>query len=118
VHRSSFDKTIQLSLKYDGIHQGGAVPVSVSGSASVESPNNFRERSNGFTVSRQVAPALGVVVSREILDVAAVYATPIWVHNTAATSQPDTRDTLFVGLGGRVRLSPTVDDRAEPSPRA
>src|SRR5262249_34384577 len=68
VHRSSFDKTIQLSAKYDAVHQSDAMLFSISGLASVEAPNNFRERFNGFTTSREVAPALGAVVSREFLE--------------------------------------------------
>lgn len=118
VHRSSFDKTIQFSAKYDAIHQSDGVPVSISGLLSAEAPNNFRRRSNGFTESREVAPALGAVVSREILDRGAVYVTPIWVHNSAAASSFDTRDTFFVGIGGRARIASTVYIVGEVSPRA
>lgn len=45
-----------------------------------------------------------------------MYATPIWVHNTAAILNID-RDTFFVGVGGRLRLNPTVYVVAETSPR-
>jgi hypothetical protein len=108
VHRSSFEKTIQLSAKYDAIHQSDAMPISVSGILSVEGPNNFRERR---------APALGGVISRELGDRLAVYASPIWVHNSAAAIGVD-RDTFYVGLGGRARIASTVYLVAEASPRA
>ena len=94
AYRSSFDRTIQLSGKYNAIHQSAVNPVSVSGLASIEGPNNFQER---------FAPALGVVVSRTFQQRVALYAAPIWVHNSAAAIGVD-RETLMVGLGGRVRL--------------
>ena len=70
--------------------------------------DNFQER---------YSPALGLVVSRMAGDRLAVYATPIWVHNTAALLNID-RDTFFVGIGGRVRVSSTVYVVAEVAPRA
>jgi hypothetical protein len=105
--RSSFDKTIQFSGRYDAVHQSSAMPLSVSGLVSVEGPNNFQER---------FAPTLGVVVSREIQDRLAMYATPIWVHNSAATLGVD-RDTMMLGLAGRARLGSSAYVVAEVSPR-
>ncbi len=116
VHRSSFDKTIQLSAKYDAIRQSDTSFVSASGIVSVESPNNFHERSNGFEVSRQVAPALGAVIGHEIGDHGAAYLTPMWVHNSAAAVGAD-RETFLLGVGGRARVLPTVYVVAEASPR-
>jgi len=107
VHRSSFEKTIQLSAKYDALHQGDAMPVSISGILSVEGADNFKERR---------APALGAVISREVADRLAVYASPIWVHNTAAAIGVN-RDTFYVGLAGRARIASTVYVVAEASPR-
>jgi hypothetical protein len=46
-----------------------------------------------------------------------VYATSVWVHNTAGILNID-RDTFFVGLGGRVRVSSTVYLVGEVAPRA
>jgi hypothetical protein len=45
-----------------------------------------------------------------------VYATPIWVHNTAATLNLN-RDTFFVGIGGRERVNATVYLVGEVAPR-
>ena len=50
-------------------------------------------------------------------DRLAVYATPVWVHNTAAILNIDC-DTFFVGIGGRVRVSSTVYLVGEVAPRA
>lgn len=108
AYRSSFEKTIQLSAKYDAVHQGDTRPVSVSGLLSVEGTNNFQER---------FAPALGLVVSREVQDRLAVYLAPIWVRNSAAAILED-RDTLLVGIGGRLRIGSTVYVTGEVTPRA
>jgi Membrane bound beta barrel domain (DUF5777) len=105
--RSSFDKTIQFSGKYDAIHQHAGTPVSVSGLVSVEGPNNFQER---------FAPALGAVVSRTIQQHLAVYVSPIWVHNSAAALGVD-RETFMVGIGGRVRLGSSTYVVGEFTPR-
>ena len=119
-YRTSFDKTIQLHGKYDAVRQGGALPVSLSALVSVEGTDNFQEK---------YAPAVGVVVSRRFGTRVAAYATPMWVHNTAASLDAiehshdagsahdevpsaagaelshDHRDTTYAGVGGRLRFS-------------
>jgi hypothetical protein len=107
VYRTGMDKTIQFSGKYDAMRQGGLIPVSVSALVSVEGADNFQER---------YSPALGAAVSRTIADRLGVYATPVWVHNSAATLNID-RDTFFVGVGGRARVSSTVYLVGEVIPR-
>jgi hypothetical protein len=108
VYRTAIDKTFQFYGKYDAVRQGGAVPVSLSALFSVEGADNFQER---------YSPALGVAISRMVADRLAVYATPVWVHNTAAILNID-RDTFFIGIGGRVRVSSTVYLVGELVPRA
>jgi hypothetical protein len=108
VYRTAIDKTFQFYGKYDAVRQGDAVPVSLSALLSVEGADNFQER---------YSPAFGVAISRMVADRLAVYATPIWVHNTAASVNID-RDTLLVGIGGRVRVSATVYLVGEVAPRA
>jgi hypothetical protein len=108
VYRTGLDKTFQFYGKYDAVRQGDSFPVSLSALVSVEGADNFQER---------YSPALGVAVSRMVADRLAVYATPVWVHNTAESLNVD-RDTLFVGIGGRVRVSATVYLVGEVVPRA
>ena len=108
AYRTAIDKTFQFYGKYDAVRQGDSIPVSLSALVSVEGADNFQER---------YAPALGLVVSRIAGDRLAVYATPVWVHNTAALLNID-RDTFFVGVGGRVRVSATVYLVGEVAPRA
>lgn len=107
AYRTAIDKTFQFYGKYDALRQGGSIPLSLSALVSVEGADNFQER---------YAPAAGLVVSRMAADRLAVYATPMWVHNTAALLNVD-RDTVFVGVGARARLTATVYVVAEVAPR-
>ena len=108
VYRTGLDKTFQFYGKYDAVRQRASIPVSLSALVSVEGADNFQ---------KQYSPAVGVVVSRTVADRLAVYATPVWVHNTAASLNID-RDTFFVGIGGRLRVSSTVYLVGEVAPRA
>jgi len=105
--RTNNGKTFQFSGKYDAFHQSASTPAGLSAIVSIEGEDNFR---------RDYAPALGVVVSRTLGNVAAVYATPFWVHNTLSGTGVS-RDTGFLGLGARVRVRPTVYVVGEVSPR-
>jgi hypothetical protein len=107
VARTNFDRTIQFSAKYDAFHQSGSMPVGLSGIVSIEGGNNFRTR---------YTPAIGAVLSRTLGGVAAVYVTPFWAHNTLPGSG-DTQDTAYVGIGARLRITPTVFVVGEASPR-
>ena len=102
VQRTSIGKTIQFSAKYDGWHQTGTFPVGLSAIVSIEGDNNFHNTDGGSQAN--FAPAIGGVVSRTVGDRLALYATPMWVHNTG-TGGTTTSDTGFIGIGGRVRLS-------------
>lgn len=107
AYRVSANRTIQLSAKYDAVHQGASTPLSVSAVVSDEGTDNFQE---------QFAPAVALSVSRTIGSIAAVYAVPTWVHNSAAITGV-TVNTSYVGLGARFRVGPTVYLAAEVTPR-
>jgi hypothetical protein len=111
AYRTVIDKTIQFYAKWDALHQGAGMPVSISPLLSIEGGNNFRER---------YAPSIGATIARQIDDVAAVYVVPMFSHNVAALLNQTlgvTRNTFYVGLGGRLRIRPTVYLSAEVSPR-
>ena len=114
VQRTSLGKTFQFSAKYDGWHQTATMPFGVSLIASVEGENNFHNTDGGAQAN--YAPALGGVISRNVGNVLALYATPMWVHNTG-TGSTTTEDTGFLGLGGRLRLSKSAFFVLEGSPR-
>lgn len=100
VHRTS-DRTIELFGQHDVMQQGGSRPISLGVIASVDGTNNFRET---------YSPALGVVISRLLGRVGAVYVEPIWVHNARLSPlEPgDDDDAFLLGLGARLRVRPTV----------
>jgi hypothetical protein len=107
AYRTTIAQTIEIYGKYDVIHQHDSTPFSVSPIVSIEGTNNLQE---------QFAPAVGASVSRTISDFLAVYAVPMWVHNSAASIGID-RNTSYLGVGGRLRIRPTVYVVAEVSPR-
>jgi len=107
AYRTNFARTIEFFGKYDAFHQNARHPVGFSGLISIEGTNNFRQ---------EYTPALGASVSRAIADVVEFYGTPIWVHNSAAGTGV-TRDTMLLGIGGRLRVLKTVFITAEVTPR-
>jgi Membrane bound beta barrel domain (DUF5777) len=109
IHRTS-DRTIEFFSQYGIVRQGPDRRVDVTVLASVDGTNNFRD---------QYTPALGAIVSRRFEERAALYVEPIWVHdaNAQPSSAAEARDTFMIGLGGRLRVRPTVSVVAEFSPR-
>jgi hypothetical protein len=108
VHRTS-DKTIQFFGQQQLLRQSETMPVGIDVIATIEGTDNFQER---------YAPAIGAVVSRKLGRHGAVYAQPIWVGNTNSFDVLDeNNDTFIVGLGGRLRIRPTLYFVAEGAPR-
>ena len=114
VQRTSLSRTIQFSAKYDGWHQTVTMPVAVSAIVSIEGDNNFHNTDGGAQAN--FAPAIGAVVSRTVGGRLAVYATPMWVHNTG-TGATTTTNTGFIGLGGRARFGSSTYVVLEAAPR-
>ena len=107
VFRTNLDKTVQFTGKWDALRQNATRPLSLSVMVGVEGTNNFKER---------YQPEFGAILSHQIKDRLALYATPIYVHSSAVTAGLDD-STFFLGLGGKARLRPTVYFVAEISPR-
>jgi hypothetical protein len=106
AYRTNIERKTEFYAKLDPIAQSASMPVSISGLVSVEGANNFR---------RDRSPALGAVISRKFSEAAELYATPMWVHNTAVGAV--TRETGFAGLGGRVHVRRSLYLVGEVSPR-
>jgi hypothetical protein len=108
-HRTN-DRTIQFMLQREVVGQSDDFPIGISVFGSAEGTNNFRDR---------YSPALGVLLSHEFTDRAAVYAEPVWVNNSNPLPEEvvDDNDAILVGLGARVRLSAGVYGVAEITPR-
>jgi hypothetical protein len=109
IHRTS-DKTIEFFGQYSVLQQKDNGMLGLDAVASIDGTDNFTD---------SYTPTLGVVVSREIGDVAAIYVQPRWVNNSnpLPSELVDDNDTFFLGLGGRVRIRPTVYVVGEFVPR-
>jgi hypothetical protein len=135
IHRSTLNKTLQLFSRWDAVRQDHGLPFGLSGFASFEALDNLQDGHQ---------PGIGGVVSRTWGNVLALYASPTFVygtfdadriaealighdhdHKTAGTA-PDTQDdedhsghkaTFYVGLGGRLRVRPSVFVVGEYTPR-
>ncbi len=109
VHRTN-NRTIQFLLQRQVKGQDGTFPLSIDVFGSVEGTNNFKD---------SYSPGLGVIVSREVTDRAAIYAQPFWVNNTnpLPTELVDDNNSLMLGLGARVRLTAGVYGVVEVTPR-
>ena len=105
------NRTIEFLGQYDVLRRASREPFNLHLTASVEGTNNFRDH---------YTPALGAVLSFQAGERAAVYAAPNWVHR--ANLFPSVRTTMdedafLLGLGGRVRVRPTVYVVGEITPR-
>ena len=109
IHRTS-DKTIQFMGQYDLKRQTDTFPIGINLLAAIEGRDNFQEN---------YSPTLGVLLSREIGDFAALYVEPMWINNSNTEPEElvDDNDTVMIGLGARLRIRPTVYLVVEGSPR-
>ncbi len=104
------NKTIDFFGSYNVLPSIGHLPVSVSAIASIEGTNNFKD---------SYSPSLGAVISATVADRAAFYVVPTWVNNTNPLPKElvSHNDTLFVGIGARIRMTGSAYVVAEVSPR-
>jgi len=109
IHRTN-DKTIEFFGEYGVVRQGQRLPLEIAVIASVEGTNTFKDSKS---------PAIAAIISRRVGDQAEFYVEPIYVNNTNPLPRQvvDHNDTFMIGLGARVRVSPTVSLVAEASPR-
>lgn len=108
IHRTS-DRTIEFFGQFDVVQQDGG-PFGLAVYATADGTNNFRD---------DRTPGIGAILSHELGEHGAVYAMPMWLHNTnllPLTPAEDT-DTFLVGLGARIRVRPTVYLLGEYVPR-
>ena len=132
VHRSILSKTIQFFGRYDGWTQEDGLPLSLSLMASVEGLNNMTDNHQ---------PAVAAVLSRAVAGRLTLYATPAFVAHTRAADFLTGHDhgpgedhdhglggdvadehashehTALLGLGGRMRVSPSLFITGEFTPR-
>ena len=109
VHRARVDKTIQFLGQYGLTRQRDAMPVEIAALASVEGTENFRD---------EYSPTVGLIVTRLLGDRGTVHVEPMFVSNSNLFDAFTDDDTTFmVGLGTRLRITPTVYLVGELTPR-
>lgn len=108
-HRTN-NRTIQFMLQREVVAQSDSFPVGINVVGSAEGTNNFRD---------SYSPAVGVILSREFTDRGAVYVEPFWVNNTNTLPAElvDDNNSIMVGLGARLRLTPSLYGVFEMTPR-
>ena len=108
VYRTS-DRTIAFLARQELLRQRGQTP-SAAIVASVEGLDNF---------SQEYSPRIGVALARTFAKRFTLYAEPAWIGNTSLGPLPsqDSRSTLVLGLGGRLRLAGLSSLVAEWTPR-
>jgi Membrane bound beta barrel domain (DUF5777) len=125
VYRNNLNKTIQFAGQYDAIRPSSSFPFSASAIFSIEGTNNFQsgdsddddDDDDGHDHSAATghkSPALGGIVSWHFGDRLAVYGVPMWVHHVIPDPE---RDTFYIGVGGRARISRNVYVVGEVVPR-
>ena len=108
IHRARGEKTIDLFGQYGLTRQSEHVLVEMALRLSIEGTNNFRD---------VYSPTLTLIATRLIGESASLHIEPIWVGNSNLASNVGDDSTFMVGLGGRLRILPTVYVVAEFVPR-
>jgi len=119
IYRTS-NRTIQLFTQYTVLRQGESSPLTVDALAALEGTNNLRDDDPDQPTGEGLrSPALGAVVSRVFGRTASVSMMAAWVGNTnpLPADLVDHNDTVVLGVGGRLRVRPTVYLVAEVVPR-
>jgi hypothetical protein len=109
IHRTS-NRTIEFFSQYNLVQQRDGGPLDLAVIGTIDGTNNFRD---------SYTPAIGAVIGRELGSAGAIYFEPIWVNNTNPLpgELTDDNDTFMFGIGGRIRIRPTVYIVGEFIPR-
>ena len=109
IYRTS-NRTIEFFAQYSGLQQKDNGMFGLDVIATIDGTDNF---------SDSYSPALGVVLSRELGSHGAIYFEPIWVNNSnqLPSELADDNSTFLFGIGGRLRVRPTVYVVGEYIPR-
>lgn len=109
VHRARIDRTIQFLGQYGITRQDDRMPLEVSALVSVEGTDNFRD---------QYSVAAGVILTRLFGERGALHVEPLVVGNSNLFDAAIGDDhTFMIGLGARVRVTPSVYLVGEVTPR-
>jgi hypothetical protein len=108
VHRTS-DRTIQVFGQHTLWSERDGRPLGIDAMATLEGSNNLH---TGYK------SALGLVASRNVGRIAALYAEPFFlVNSNPGANQGSDNNTLMLGLGARLRIRPSTYLVGEITPR-
>jgi len=108
VHRTS-DRTIQLFGQHSFLNERDGKPIGLDTIVTFEGGNNLQEHHES---------TLGALVSRKVAGHAALYAEPMFVINSSPFDTPGAaNNTFMLGLGGRLRVRPSLYVVGEITPR-
>jgi len=107
IHRTSAEKTIAFFGQY-GLTRQGRAPFELAALVSIEGIRNFRD---------EHSPALALVLTRLFGERGAIHVEPTWVGHTNIIGGTGDDSTFMIGLGARIRISPTVYLVGEVAPR-
>jgi hypothetical protein len=105
VHRTS-DRTIQIFGQHTVLNDREH-PFALDAYATLEGTNNMRDH---------IQSAIGAIVSRKLGRYAVLYAEPLVVVNSSPFEFGDS-SSLLLGLGGRLRIRPSIYIVGEITPR-
>jgi hypothetical protein len=108
-HRTNERKTIEFFGTYGLTRQTDTMPVEIAARAAVEGTDNFRD---------EYSPTVALIVTRLLGDRGSIHVEPIWVRHSNIDHAAGDDNTLMIGLGGRLRVRPTVYVVGEFAPRA
>ena len=106
IHRTS-DRAIQLFAQHNFMNERDGGAFGMDALVTLEGDDNLSEHHQS---------ALGVVLSKNVGRVAALYAEPMVVFNSSPFESGD-EHTGMIGLGGRVRVRRSMYLMAEYTPR-
>ncbi len=108
VHRTS-NRAIQIFGQHSLLSQKNGKPIGLDAMATLEGNENL---------STWHRSALGLVASRNVHRIAALYAEPFFVVNSnPGANQGSDNNTLMLGLGARLRIRPSTYLVGEITPR-
>jgi hypothetical protein len=117
VQHSSDNRTWDFFGQYGLVRQSHRSPIDISALVSIDLIREPIPNTPSF--DRKGAPGVAAIVSRTIGEHAALYVEPIYVHNVFNEFPTFSSETnaFLIGVGGRVRICPTMYLVAETAPR-
>lgn len=120
IGRSAVSKTFDSYLKYKVLRQASgahAFPFTVTLLGTYAYKNEKSNATQGFSASDRMAYTGQVMIARKLSSAVSLQVAPLWLHRNRVNDLTETNDLLALGLGGRVKVTPSVAVNLEYYPR-